>query len=694
MAPTATRAAEAGRLEPARFAEACREAAKAVAATTDPSQAVEKALDELHERLDGALVSVLALEQGRLWIVRTRGYTMIPDGIDLDEGVTGRAVRKGAEQYVADITVDPDYIDAGGVEERIVSELAIPLQTVDGIVGVLNIETAAPLPSNAAGLTGLLPEVLAPVVDALRSVRPLDLSALARYFVYVGSLRDALPIAEATARALVRTLPLETCQVLVESDGHGLETATWRVGPEAPEPLGHAAIAALRSQVSAGAVFDILEIDRERLPELSGTAVHAAVVLPLKTSGGEVGVAVGTSRTAIVYEQRQAEAAALVTAHAAASIDAALALSRERLHALTDPLTGLLNRRGFEGVLERGLEGAQEQRESLSLVVIDCDDFKELNDRAGHEFGDALLREVGDVLLRIVPQEARAARLGGDEFVVMLPGSDADEGESVAELLRARLASELADAGFPLRMSVGVSTYPFDGGSASQLVRAADQALYEAKAAGKGRVVGFREVVRRGAAPAAVTDASGTDRRGSSRPDASVLEDVLAGGSAIWAEATVDGVLSRLAKATTFVVGATGCAISRVEGPRLTDVAFHALRDVDLGEQVAYLIEEFPVTAEVLATRTSRALSFLDENLDRSEAFVLRELRMNACLLVPLLVHREVWGLMEVYDMRLRRFSSDERAAAEFLTTQAGRRIESLGDLVPQERKLFRLPSD
>jgi diguanylate cyclase (GGDEF)-like protein len=403
---------------------------------------------------------------------------------------------------------------------------------------------------------------------------------------------------------------------------------------------------------------------------------------------------VGTSRTEIEYEQRQAEAAALVTAHAAASIDAALALSRERRHALTDSLTELLNRRGFEEMLESHLEEAQERRVSLSLVVLDCDDFKEINDRAGHEFGDALLREVGLVLPTITPEGARAGRLGGDEFVVMLPDTDADEGEAIAGVICKTLADGLADAGFPLHMSVGVSTYPFDGGSGSQLVRAADQALYEAKAAGKGRVVGFREVVRRGASPPAGTDLAGAERRrGLARPDASVLVDVLDAATTIWSESTIDGVLSRLAKAVTFVVGATGCAISRVEGPRITDVAFHALRDVDLGEQVSYLIEEFPVTAQALATGSSRALSFLDEDLDRSEAFVLRELRMNACLLVPLLVHGRSWGLAEVYDMRLRRFSQDERAAADFLTAQAGRRIESLGDVTTERRPLFRLPT-
>ena len=87
-------------------------------------------------------------------------------------------------------------------------------------------------------------------------------------------------------------------------------------------------------------------------------------------------------------------------------------------------------------------------------------------------------------------------------------------------------------------------------------------------------------------------------------------------------------------------------------------------------------------------------MSFLDDGLDPAEAFVLRELKMNSCLMLPLQVHEEAWGLVELYDMRLRRFASDEIAVAEFLVSQAGRRIESLGD-VPGHTKslpLFRLP--
>src|SRR5262249_59337986 len=175
---------------------------------------------------------------------------------------------------------------------------------------------------------------------------------------------------------------------------------------------------------------------------------------------------------------------------------AAFRRKRARRSAATDPLTGILNRRGLEQRLERELVTAQESRVPLSILVIDCDDFKEINDRAGHEFGDALLCEVAEALVRAVPDGAEAARLGGDEFVVMLPRAGAEAAEALGSRIRSVLADGLTDAGVPLRISAGIATYPFDGAKPTALLRAADQALYAAKSAGKDRVASFRELTR------------------------------------------------------------------------------------------------------------------------------------------------------------------------------------------------------
>ena len=333
----------------------------------------------------------------------------------------------------------------------------------------------------------------------------------------------------------------------------------------------------------------------------------------------------------------------------------------------------------------------------MSLLVIDCDDFKEINDRAGHEFGDALLHEIARVLVRAVPEAAEPARLGGDEFVVMLPEAGVDAAEALGARIRSVLADGLTDAGFPLRISAGISTYPFDGATPSALLRAADQALYWAKAAGKDRIASFRDVVPGGpTAVAPVSGAAGVDAVRRGRGDGSVLTDVVAASAAIEVEETVDGVCNRLCKSLVFVVGATACSASRVVGDFLVDATEHALREVWLGDAAAYRISDFPLTAETLRTNQPRAVSFLGGDVDPAEAFILRELAMNALLMLPLHVGGRPWGLVELYEMRLRQFTEDDIAIARFLTAQAERRLDVVATEVStvDQPPVYMLPPD
>jgi GAF domain-containing protein len=175
-----------------------------------------------------------------------------------------------------------------------------------------------------------------------------------------------------------------------------------------------------------------------------------------------------------------------------------------------------------------------------------------------------------------------------------------------------------------------------------------------------------------------------------------VLTDALAAAKAIEAEESVDGVCSRLCKALVFVVGATACSASRVLGDFLVDAIGHALREVSLGDEAAYRIDDFPLTADVLRTGNPRAISFGEGDVDPSEAFILRELGMNALLMLPLHVAGRPWGLVELYEMRLRTFTDDDIAVAEFLTTQAERRLEVVGGADEPRRRprVYELPGD
>jgi diguanylate cyclase len=152
--------------------------------------------------------------------------------------------------------------------------------------------------------------------------------------------------------------------------------------------------------------------------------------------------------------------------------------SRKSLElALTDPLTGLGNRRHFDERLRRELDRAEAEGTPLGLVVIDLNRLKAVNDRFGHDAGDRLLRDAAACLR----QGGEAFRFGGDEFALLLPGTPRAEAEAIVEAARARLAGVETEDGRSAGAAFGVATYPDVGRDG--LVRAADQAAYRDKPA-------------------------------------------------------------------------------------------------------------------------------------------------------------------------------------------------------------------
>lgn len=161
--------------------------------------------------------------------------------------------------------------------------------------------------------------------------------------------------------------------------------------------------------------------------------------------------------------------------------------------ATRDALTGLLDRREATRLLDEEILRAQRYQRSLALLWIDLDYFKQVNDELGHAAGDTVLRGLSDLLSSRVRQVDLVSRFGGEEFVVVLPEMDVSEAQQSAERLRQLVESspqQLDDGrSVTLTMSVGVAIYPDHGENASQLIAAADQAMYQAKAQGRNRVV-------------------------------------------------------------------------------------------------------------------------------------------------------------------------------------------------------------
>lgn len=164
--------------------------------------------------------------------------------------------------------------------------------------------------------------------------------------------------------------------------------------------------------------------------------------------------------------------------------------------ASTDPKTGLLNAVAWEQVAQRELTRAGRTGGSLAVLMIDIDRFKPVNDRYGHIAGDRVLKAVGRCLSADVRDYDTVGRFGGEEFVAVLPDANDLTAMAIAERLRARveaftMASVVEDPAPPmdaLTVSIGVARLPIDGQELSDLLHAADRALYQAKALGRNRV--------------------------------------------------------------------------------------------------------------------------------------------------------------------------------------------------------------
>jgi len=160
------------------------------------------------------------------------------------------------------------------------------------------------------------------------------------------------------------------------------------------------------------------------------------------------------------------------------------------LQARHDALTGLANRRLFQDRLEQAESAARRHDGSLSVMYLDLDGFKAVNDRLGHHAGDQLLKIIAERLRNQLRQEDLVARLGGDEFAVLLEQiADRDQLAQVASKLIAAVAEPARIGGqvVEVGVSIGIARYPADANASSKLLRRADQAMYEAKNAGRGR---------------------------------------------------------------------------------------------------------------------------------------------------------------------------------------------------------------
>jgi len=215
------------------------------------------------------------------------------------------------------------------------------------------------------------------------------------------------------------------------------------------------------------------------------------VVVPLFAEGVPIGAFVvehaGRSQR---IERRTLATLSQFAAHASLALRNAWLLEEIHKVAATDGLTGIANRRTFEEVLEREVSRARRNGEQVTLVLLDIDHFKKLNDTHGHQTGDDVLRATGAALASQCRDFDTPARYGGEEFAVILPSCSPRESLVAGDRLRTGIAK--AEMPVPVTASAGVATFPTHASDPQSLIKAADEALYESKRSGRDRVTRSR----------------------------------------------------------------------------------------------------------------------------------------------------------------------------------------------------------
>jgi two-component system, cell cycle response regulator len=315
-----------------------------------------------------------------------------------------------------------------------------------------------------------------------------DLEALARLAFRLEEETDAKPIAAALVEAVADDFAFERILLfgrpadeLVLLDQRGARPSA------AHNPLGPGSV--LVRSMSHREVLLVRDVDPGDDAWLNSLLPGARnlVVVPLHAEGRPVGalVAEHSMRRGSRVERRVVSMLERFASQSALALGNAWLIEHVRRSAATDGLTGVANRSSFESSLDREVARAARTGGSVSLVMLDIDHFKALNDAHGHHAGDAALKQVAGALVGHCRPADIVARYGGEEFAIVMPDTEEDMALVTAERLREVIVALPGHA--PLTASLGVASYPASAAESVSLVRAADEALYASKRNGRNR---------------------------------------------------------------------------------------------------------------------------------------------------------------------------------------------------------------
>ncbi len=475
------------------------DASQAVLSTFDLDEVLSKILDILRDYFHLPNAAILLLDKpAQQFYVRAQvewesAHSRVR--LPLGKGLIGCSGKLKRPIYAPDVSQDPRYI-AGNPATR--SELSIPLMVREEVVGVLDCqsdkldafdqETIDLLTLFSTQASIALQNAELYTLEQRKATQLEAINAIARQSTAVLELGELM---EKVCRVIVQSFEVDHVAILLKEEDKlalrahaGRLTLAMPIGSVLPAGTGLCGRALMtgktvvENDVSAviGYVAGVKEAEAE-------------MCIPLIAFGEPLGVLALDSGTANVFRDEDVQTLESVADMCATAIQNAHYFERVRQMAYLDGLTGIFNRRFFELRIMQEIERANRYELTLSVIMLDIDHFKRINDEFGHLLGDEVLKQISRLCSQHLRKPDVLCRFGGEEFAILLPETTGESALAAAEKLRQMVASfPFPGIPRPVTFSAGVAEFPRNGRTRDELVQAADAALYASKQGGRDRV--------------------------------------------------------------------------------------------------------------------------------------------------------------------------------------------------------------